>query len=102
MKFLHPSPFPTLGYANLYAWLTSHAPQLLSVDGENPRFIEEKFAVYTTENLKEPWLKIQKGTKEAEDYDWMFRWSYRPLGNSNYIVVDLKALANSKKLDPKY
>lgn len=73
-------------------------PPLLSVDGEKGREISRKFTVYDRDDLQKPWLTDHQ---PSQDYDWMYDFPFQPggQGSMHFIVVDLKKLADSKKLD---
>lgn len=65
-------------------------PPLLSVDGTSS--FREKMSIYETPDSQEPWLTISNDNRGT--YDWMYRDIFSPSGETHYIAVDLKALAD--------
>ncbi len=68
-------------------------PPLLSVD--DGKSIYKCFTIFNAEDLSKPWLTVD--TTNA-NYQWMFTRICRPGGVTHYIVVDLKALADSRPI----
>lgn len=82
-------------FKSLYE-LMKQFPPLLSVDHPNRIFIQEKFTIYDSLDPSKEWLSVKKGQLE---YSWMFKAPFQPQGRAHFIVVDLLALANGKRLE---
>jgi len=55
------------------------------------------FSIFNPEKPSDVWLSIDENNKE---YDWMFSRPFQPAGNTHYIAVKLKDLADAKAIDP--
>ena len=86
-------------------------PPLLSVTSEkrgNSSLIFRKFVIYDKDKPTTPWLTVEMDpsslptlhTTPALGYDWMLTDTFQPQGTTHFILVDLKKMADSKKLDP--
>lgn len=69
-------------------------PSLMSTDNVNE--IAGEFTIYDKNAPSQPWLTVNS---DNPDYQCMFTKPFRPYGETQYIVVDLNALANSRKLE---
>ena len=75
--------------------LMKQYPPLLSVDiDKETRFIKS-FTLYDSAHPTQPWLVIDERNRQT--YNWMFKGPFLPQG-TNYVVVDLRKLANAKHL----
>lgn len=73
--------------------LWKQQPPILSVtNGDNGI---ESFAIFNPKKHSEVLLDIKKSNK---DYQWMFTGPFRPAGDTHFIVVEIDALANSRKV----
>lgn len=85
------------GYPTLLTWMEKYGPPLLSSDGI--KSFKTYFTIYDKANPDKEWLKVYRNTDEAKIYDWMFSGPFSAAGNTHFIVVDLKNLADKGKLE---
>lgn len=73
-------------------------PPLISVDDWTGITAFEKLIIYNKDNPDEPWLTI---TKDDPRYNFVFQEVFLPYkwGSTQFVLVDLLALANLKPLD---
>lgn len=105
IDFKNPYIFPFIkDFENLYMYregstekfeeLWKKQPPLLSIT--QGRTGIENFKVYNPQNPSGVWLDVDKSNA---DYQWMFTDPFWAGAGTYYIVVDLKALADSKKVE---
>ncbi len=89
--FKNPYRLPGEVNAESFLALMEKHPPLLSVDEVTA--IKNSFALFGSEKSAEPWLSVVDGNT---NYQWMFTGTFRPTGSTYYLVVDLRALAESR------
>lgn len=95
-RFKNPFPFPL-------AKPDEQGKGLLKYMEKNPPLLsaksfsgEREFTLFDPKNSNQVWLTLNQVNRDQ--YDWLFRRPFFPMGTTHYFAVDLEALAKSRPL----